>query len=325
MVWLPLLLPFLAGPAAGRLAPSLHPRRAAWLLAGTAVGLAAASTTALALLIVPGATHLHAVAALGKLLTPLATGSPDSVIAVAVTAAGLLTWCALSLGRALHRRLTQLRRARRLAARADGELLVLRDDCPDAYALPGRPGRIVVTTGMLRTLSAEEREALFAHERAHLRDRHHLYVAAAELAALCHPALRTLREPLTYVLERSADEAAAAAVCDRRLTARAIGRAALASRAAATRTADRPGLALAATAGPVPRRVAALLGRPAGAALGRPGSPGLPRRLAAPLIAATLLACLALSAAATVEAADDLHAGIEAAQGEAPRSQPPTR
>ncbi|MFD9333226.1 M56 family metallopeptidase [Streptomyces sp. NPDC060028] len=303
MVWLPLLVPFLAGPAARRLAAHLPPRRAAWLLAGSAVGLAAGSITSLALLVVPGATHLHVVAALGELLTPLATGSAAAMIAVAVVAAAVLAWRTAVLVRAVHARLAQLRRSRRLAARADGELVVLRDDCPDAYALPGRPGRIVVTTGMLRTLAPDERAALLAHERAHLREHHHVFVAAVELAALCHPALHALREPLAYALERCADESAADAVGDRRLTARAIGKAALASR-----TTSRPGLALAATAGPVPRRVAALLQQHSDAAPARPRIPHL--------VTAAYLACLALSVGATVHAAHDLHAGIEVAQGE---------
>jgi Zn-dependent protease with chaperone function len=49
---------------------------------------------------------------------------------------------------------------------------------------------------MPRALEPAEREALLAHERAHLRGRHHVFLAAAELAALCHPALRAPREPL---------------------------------------------------------------------------------------------------------------------------------
>ncbi|MER5729575.1 M56 family metallopeptidase, partial [Streptomyces sp. NPDC002138] len=219
-VWLPLLVPFLAGPVGRRLAGCLPPRQAVWLLAVAAAGLALGSTAALALLVVPGATHLRVVAALGRLLTPLRTGSPDAVVAVAIAAAALLGWSVALLARAANRRRCQLRRAGRLAARADGELVVLAEPCPDAYALPGRPGRIVVTTGMLHALSAAEREALFAHERAHLRDRHHLFAAVVDLAALCHPALRALREPLAYALERSADEAAARAVGDRGLTAR---------------------------------------------------------------------------------------------------------
>ncbi|MFD7030014.1 M56 family metallopeptidase [Streptomyces sp. NPDC059917] len=309
-VWLPLLVPFLAGPVGRRLATCLPPRHAVWLLTSAAAALALASTASLALLVVPGATHLRAVAALGKLLTPLRTGSPDAVVAVAVVAAALLGCSAALLVRAASRRRAQLRRAGRLAARAGGELVVLDEPGADAYALPGRPGRIVVTTGMLGALTAAEREALFAHERAHLRERHHLFAAVTDLAALCHPALRALREPLAYALERSADEAAARATGDRALTARAIGRAALAARAAGASGPARPTFALAATAGPVPRRVAALLGRPVGAAdAARP-------RTARHLTALALLTCLTLSGGAALDAAVDLHAGIEAAQGE---------
>ncbi|MEU9178394.1 M56 family metallopeptidase [Streptomyces sp. NPDC048550] len=307
-VWLPLLVPFLAAPAGRRLASHLAPRQAIWLLTATAAGLAAASTCALALLVVPGATHLHVVAALGHLLTPLSNGSPDAVIAIAVAAGALLAWSTARLVRGVRRRWTQLRRAGRLAAGADGELVVLTDDHPDAYALPGSPGRIIVTTGMLRALSGPEREALLAHERAHLAGRHHIFTAVVDLAALCHPALRTLREPLGYAVERSADESAARAV-GRRLTARAIGRAALAAHAPSTGRA-RPGLALAATAGPVPRRVAALLSEGTEARTARP----LARRAAA----VALAACVALAAGASLQAADDLHDGIEVAQGETP-------
>ncbi|MFE9797182.1 M56 family metallopeptidase [Streptomyces goshikiensis] len=147
--------------------------------------------------------------------------------------------------RGARRRRTQLRYASRLSAEADGELVVLSDGHPDAYALPGSPGRIVVTTGMFRTLSAPEREVLITHERARLRERHHLFTYVVHLAGLRHPALRALREPLAYALEGGADESAARAVGSRRLTAHAIGRAALAIRASSTAGRTRPGLALA--------------------------------------------------------------------------------
>ncbi|MFG2715382.1 M56 family metallopeptidase [Streptomyces goshikiensis] len=302
---LPLLLPFLAGPVCRVLATSLPPRKAIWLLVCSVAGLAAGSTAALALLVVPGATQLRPVAALGHLLTPLASGSPAAAGVITVVAASLLAAGGALLLRDAHGWWRQLRQARVLAAGSRSELVVLEEQHPDAYALPGRPGRIVITSGMLRALTTEEREVVLAHERAHLRGRHHLLVAVVELAARCHPGLRAVREPLRYVLERSADESAAQAVGDRRLTARAIGRAALATRASPAR--HRPGFTLAATTGPVPLRVAALLGQPV-----RTRVPSAPRRLAT----VTLLACLAVSAGASFQAADNLHTGIEVAQGE---------
>lgn len=230
-VWLPLLLPLIAAPAARRIAEALTPRPAAWLLTATTLTLAVCSTAALGLLVVAGALLLPPVAALGDLIRPPAVGDAPLTGLAAGAAAALLCVSTAVLVRAVRRRVAELCEARALMGRPKaGDLSVLRDGRPDAYALPGRPGRIVVTTGMLQALEPAEREALFAHERAHLTGRHHLFLAAAELAALCHPSLRSLRPSIGYALERWADESAAAAVGDRSLAARAIGRAALAAR-----------------------------------------------------------------------------------------------
>ncbi|MES9554295.1 MULTISPECIES: M48 family metalloprotease [unclassified Streptomyces] len=308
-VWVPLLMPFLAVPAARRLADALPPARAVRLLAATGVGLALCSVLALFLLVVPGATRFSAVSALGELVRPLSDAVPAVTVPLAAAALALLVGCAAAVARAARRHWAELCLAGRFDGRAEGGLAVLRDSRPDAYALPGRPGtpgRIVVTTGMLRALGPAERDALLAHERAHLEGRHHLFLAATEVAALCHPALRSLRGPMGYALERCADEAAATAVGDRRVAARAIGRAALAARAAEGAPQPRPRVALAAAAGPVPCRVAALLGR----------STVRPR--VGRVAAAALLACLVVSGAAALDATSDLHSSIEAAQGESP-------
>ena len=93
---------------------------------------------------------------------------------------------------------------------------------PVAYALPGKPGRIVVSVGMLQALTPEERAVLFAHEQAHLDLRHDRYVAVTDLAASFVPALRPLGSRVRHATERWADEVAARHVGDRRLVARAI-------------------------------------------------------------------------------------------------------
>ncbi|MCZ4118741.1 M56 family metallopeptidase [Streptomyces sp. H39-S7] len=316
----PLLMPLLAVPVARRLAASLAPRAAAWLLACTAAVLAASSTLALALLAAQGALLLPPVAALGHLTLPLlragsgglggfaGLGGAELTAPAACVAALLLAVCAAAVTLTGRRYRAELVRARAATGGCapSGELAVLRDSEPDAYALPGRPGRIVVTTGMLRALRPGEREALLAHERAHLAGHHHRFLVVAALAATCHPLLRGLRAPLSYALERWADESAASAVGDRRLAARAVGRAARAS--ATTGPRARPRAALGATAGPVRRRVAALL---------HAAPPAGPRRARGPrLVAALLACCLLLSAAAAVEAATDLHESVETAQGE---------
>lgn len=60
-----------------------------------------------------------------------------------------------------------------------GALLVLEDSYPDAWWLPGRDARLVVTTGALRLLRPEELDAVLAHERGHARARHHALLRLA--------------------------------------------------------------------------------------------------------------------------------------------------
>lgn len=139
---------------------------------------------------------------------------------------------------------------------------------PYAFAVPGRPGRIVVTTALLRSLDPAQRRALLAHERAHLHHRHHIHQSMAHLAAAVNPVLYRLPAALELSCERWADEDAAR-VSRRDTVADALTRAATGSRlagpavvlaAAVTDVADQVG----ALRGPAPRlavwRVALLLG-----------------------------------------------------------------
>ncbi|MEV7085931.1 M56 family metallopeptidase [Streptomyces sp. NPDC093085] len=267
-VFLPLVLPLTALPVARLAAHHLHPRRATRLLSALAVVLAVCSTLCLGLLVVVGTAQLPG--------NPLPDAWSDAEVRQAVpydgiagkAAMGALLAVAAGCAGAVHRD----RRVRRGARQAltgvpDGELAVLADPAPYAYALPGSGrasratapsggGRIVVSTGMLTSLTGQERAALIAHERAHLAGRHHRFLLAVRLAARANPLLRPLRTAVAYTSERWADEEAARATGDRAVVARAIGRAALVSRAAPAPTLA--GFA-APEPGPVPRRVAALL------------------------------------------------------------------
>ncbi|MCO6003846.1 M56 family metallopeptidase [Actinoallomurus purpureus] len=300
-VWMPLLVPLLAVPLVRLLVDRLPPRPASWLLAATGAVLSGCTTLALCLLVGAGLVRLRFVAA-AEHLSPLLLRRMSPIPVPLACAAGLAlaVTLALAIG-TLHRRLGALRLARKTARARPGTLAVLPDDLPDAYAVPGRPGSVVVTTGMLRALDAREREALLAHERAHLSGRHHWFTLAMDVAAVLHPALLALRTPLRYHLERWADESAACRCGDRRLVARAIARAALARKRAGS-PAPAGGAVLSATAGPVPRRVAALLEAP-------------PRRSRLlPGVAAALAACLTLSGAGALDAATDLHGSLEAVE-----------
>ncbi|WP_406098938.1 M48 family metalloprotease [Streptomyces canus] len=300
---LPLMMPLLARRALGRLAPTA----ALWALTAAALVLAGACVTALGALVLTGLLKLPVFAALGELVHPLRTPSRYLALPAAAIATGLLTIGAWTLARSALRQTRAFRTAHAEADRRPtaGDLCVVDSPHPDAYALPGRPHRIVVTTAMLRSLGPDERDALFAHERAHNRGGHHFFLAAAELAAHCHPALRPVRTAIRLAAERAADEAAATAMGDRRLLARAIARAALAGQAARS---ARPDFAPAATTGPVPQRVAALLAAPAGHT-----------RQSACWIALLLAACAAVSATAATTGAIAFHHEVEIAQGEEPR------
>ncbi|KAF5993583.1 MULTISPECIES: M48 family metalloprotease [Streptomyces] len=299
----PLLLPFALPRLARRCLDRLAPVAALWALTLTVLVLAGASVAALGALLLTGLLKLPVLAGLGDLVHPLRTPSNLIILPLAAAATGLLTVGAATLVRSALRQLRAFRTARSQADRrpAAGDLCVIESPHPDAYALPGRPHRIVVTTGMLRSLCPEEREVLFAHERAHNAGNHHRFLVAAEFAAHCHPGLRAVRDSIALAAERAADEAAATAVGDRRLTARAIARAALATTAARS---TRPDFAAAATTGPVPQRVAALLAAP-----GR-------RPRAAAWIALLLVACATVSASAAATGVLTFHHEVEIAQGE---------
>ena len=306
LLLVPLLVPFAAPPLARRALDRLDPVAALWTLTAVALVLAGACAAALGVLVLTGLLKIPAFAALGELVHPLRTPSDAIVVPAAAVAAGVLTLGVWTLVRSALWQFGAFRTARTEASRrpAAGDLCVIDSPHPDAYALPGRPHRIVVTTAMLRSLDAAEREALFAHERAHNRGGHHYFLAAAELAAQCHPALRATRAAIRLAAERAADEAAADAVGDRRLIARAIARAALAGQAS---RATRPAFAPAATTGPVPQRVAALLASPG-------GRPRATRR-----IALLLTACAVLSATAATADVLTVHHEVEVAQGEESR------
>ncbi|MBW8795497.1 MAG: M48 family metalloprotease [Streptomyces sp.] len=252
-VFLPLVLPLSAWPVARLAEGRLHPRTATRLLTAVAVVMAGCSTLCLALLMVVGTAQLPG--------NPLPDGWSDPEVRAAVPhdeIAGRLSIPALAVvavlcGRALHRHRRVTRRARRALTALPGRTVaVLPDSTPYAYALPDRT---VVTTALLAGLAPGERRALFAHERAHRAARHHRHLLAVHLAARANPFLRPLRTAVRYTAERWADEEAARSVGDRHTVARAIGKAALLSVGTPA-----PTPAAAAASGPVPRRVAALLG-----------------------------------------------------------------
>ena len=257
-VYVPLLVSVFLAVLAPRAARRPAPRPAAWSLACAALVAATGWLGSLALLAFTAIAQIPEVAEEGHWSAAvLRTQDPVSLAVAAVSALALAAGL-VSLGVSAVRQVRHTLWARRECGRLPGdlELAVLDDEVARAFALPGAPGRIVVSKGMLRCLGHAEREALLAHERAHLRGRHHHFQTVFRLAAAANPLLRPLAEAGGFVLERWADEEAAVRVGSRTVVARAVGRAVLA--AAGT---SRPA-ALAATGGAVPERVRALLAPP---------------------------------------------------------------
>ncbi|MFJ6698152.1 M56 family metallopeptidase [Streptomyces sp. NPDC091272] len=326
-VFLPLILPLTALPMSRFAEQHLHPRAAARLLTAVAAILALCSTVSLVLLVIVGTAQLPG--------NPLPDSWSDPEVREAVpcdeiagkVSIGALALVLLGWGSTVRRHFRYRAGAHRALAglRTASQIAVLTDEEPYAYALPGassasgrsggRPGRVLVSTGMLAALTDTERHALLAHERAHLAGRHHRLLLAVRLAGCANPLLRPLREAVGYCTERWADEEAARATGDRRTTARAVAKAALLSARAASGPASGPtsggvrfpGLAAFAEAGPVPRRVAALLG-PVPPVNG--WSSALTSAALAPVVAAAGTAASTLS---TLNAAAGLFVVLEAA------------
>jgi Zn-dependent protease with chaperone function len=206
-VYLPLLLALLAVPGARLLAGRCEPRLATWLLTLSALVLAATSTLSLALLALTGLLRVPELAALGEWSLRLAARRDPVELSVAAAAGLLLAVATVAAVRMFAIRCRSLARAATDAAclAATDGLVIVDDPVPEAYALPGLPGRVVVSTGMLDTLDPGERAILLAHERTHLAGHHYAFVALAQLGAAANPLLRPLAAAVTYTVERWAD------------------------------------------------------------------------------------------------------------------------
>lgn len=259
VIWVPLAAAAcfgLAGPAVARRLP---PRDATWALSA---GGTLAALSSLAVLVLLGSVLVGQepdVARHGHWsVTALRAHAPvdRDVAAAALIAAVVLGALALVAGGRRASMLYSAYRSSRALAGTAGELVVIPDEGAAAYAVPGRPGRIVVSQTLLAALPARERQAVIEHERAHLAYAHHWHLAAVNLAASLNPWLIPLRAAAQKSAERWADEAAASAVGDRRVVARALANAALLG------TNGRATPALSAASHAVPERVAGLLQEP---------------------------------------------------------------
>jgi hypothetical protein len=146
-------------------------------------------------------------------------GAPP-IIGIAATL--VLGLAAARMGRYVQR----VRRDRQAFGDVDG-VEVISSDQFVAFAVPGPRGGVVLSDSLLSVLDRDERSVILAHENAHLRLRHHLYIHLVGVCAAGLPFLRPFARKVKYLTERWADEAAAERVGSRDLVARTIARVAL--------------------------------------------------------------------------------------------------
>lgn len=203
--------------------------------------------TAVALLLGAGALWLMASAALILMLAWLITGpailpasitgvcqrclaaaSPfssavaiDTVIPAAFLllfpAIGLAVLLGIAVFRGLRRRRVTVATANDIADRAEHAnihgytVLLTGDTQPTAYSLPRRHGGIVISHALIAALRPDELTAVLAHEREHVRGRHHLVLAFLDVAlSPLHwlPLMSAIRNAVPHYLEIAADNAA---------------------------------------------------------------------------------------------------------------------
>jgi Peptidase family M48 len=237
----------------------LPPRTGVWCLSAAAVTAAASWAVSLAMITFTGLGRITFVADEGHWSATLWRRVDPVGVWTARVAGTTLALCLGAFGYALLHELVVRHQLNQVSGRfgTSETLIFVDDDAPHAYSVGGRRPRIVVSRGLLRSLSTPERRAVLAHEAAHVRHRHDLHLSIVRLAVSLNPFLRPFAPAGELAVERWADEETAAAVGDRTLVARTLLRAALVG----TGT-TRPHGSLAHSSSDIGRRIRALMQAP---------------------------------------------------------------
>ena len=274
VVALSVLAAVLVGPVPRRLARAgwvrREPRAALllWQAVGLTAGLAAIGACVGVGVAPLGPTLPAALAAwAGRGAAGHPTGGVDGghlvVLAVGLVLLGRLLGVLLLAGWSTARSRRRHRELVDLVGRPwerDAAATVLDHPGVAAYCLPGSRSRVVLTAGVVALLDDEELDAVLAHERAHVAERHDLVVLpfSAWVTALPWiPGVRAARRSVARLVELVADDRA----CVGR--DRAVLAAALARVGSAAVGPDAPAGALAARDSGVLDRVRRLLAPPA--------------------------------------------------------------
>ena len=137
----------------------------------------------------------------------------------------LLSWVRTARTRRRHRELLEL------VVRPSAELpdtRLLEHPAPVAFCIPGARPLLVLSSGMVAELDGDQLAAVVAHERAHLREHHHLLLlpfVAWEAALPVLPAAGRAHAAVRELVEMRADDVALASLsgtAPRRTLAQAI-------------------------------------------------------------------------------------------------------
>ena len=140
------------------------------------------------------------------------------VLAVAglLIAAAAMLRAAGCVARELHRDRRDRREHSALVAATgrpgdEPDVAIVDHDAPAVYCLPRGQYQIVISAGALAALTPEQLRAVLAHERAHLRRRHHVILALATALGRAFPRVPLLSQAppkLAVLAEMAADDAA---------------------------------------------------------------------------------------------------------------------
>jgi Zn-dependent protease with chaperone function len=148
-----------------------------------------------------------------------------AVLASELVGVLLLSWVRTARTRRRHRELLEL------VVQPSAELpdtRLLEHPAPVAFCIPGARPLLVLSSGMVAELDGEQLAAVVAHERAHLREHHHLLLlpfVAWEAALPVLPAAARAHASVRELVEMRADDVALTSLSGsipRRTLARAI-------------------------------------------------------------------------------------------------------
>lgn len=148
---------------------------------------------------------------------PRLPGGGVAAVAGLMLAAALVLWAGWCLAAELRSGRRDRREFAALVAATghpgpERDVVILDHDAPAIYCTASGRDRIVVSAGALAALTPAQIRAVIAHERAHLRGRHHAMLAFARALARAFPRVPLLAQAegqLCVLAEMAADDSAA--------------------------------------------------------------------------------------------------------------------